>query len=660
MAINQITTGAQYDTATNTTAPSPWAGYTATPVGYVPTSSVEQLKAANPAQPGSTSGYGANFNAIPTATPQYGGANIASQVAAANNYSTAITNSAVFNANAALQDYQKKLALYQDTLGAVNQQSDMQSKLQAQAKADQAQKELQTSQQYLQQGSLDVQKKQAEAANTAAQAKLTASQGISSPNATQNIPAGWDAQTYANFKAANPTLEPTAEDTQRMSGQNSALKPSQDTLNYITSVQGIQDERTQALSTFLQTANTMIVGLQSSEAALVNATTQQFNNILKAQEQSNASQLGAAQEAAARTGQEFNPTGAGSTIANTISQGNQRLSEINSAMATTLANLDLNFAKEQYTMMNANFEKLDQSFTDRMSTFKEVHDAVAKDAAEQIKAQQDARDFAFKQKQDADKLKQDARDFEYKKGQDEILNNLNSAKFSYQQKQDAIDNAFKKQQINETQRHNMSMEAIAKEPTAKEKKETEDALKNAKASIPIMQDKVAAIDNLLKAPGMASRVGTSVFTRKPNGLAERIVKNLPGLGLGDAKSDLTGQGQDFAAGVHQLTTGLTLQNLIDAKARGATFGALSEGELSLLANSASKINDWEIKDSKGNGVGTWDIDEKSFKKELENVKTLTNRALLLSQGNIVSPDEDKQLDSLFPPTIPDPSAYYSN
>lgn len=35
------------------------------------------------------------------------------------------------------------------------------------------------------------------------------------PNAT-GLPSGWDAQTYANFKQANPSLEPNAEDTARM------------------------------------------------------------------------------------------------------------------------------------------------------------------------------------------------------------------------------------------------------------------------------------------------------------------------------------------------------------------------------------------------------------------------------------------------------------
>ena len=35
---------------------------------------------------------------------------------------------------------------------------------------------------------------------------------------TTNIPSGWNSTTYANFKQANPTLEPTAQDTSKMLG----------------------------------------------------------------------------------------------------------------------------------------------------------------------------------------------------------------------------------------------------------------------------------------------------------------------------------------------------------------------------------------------------------------------------------------------------------
>lgn len=43
--------------------------------------------------------------------------------------------------------------------------------------------------------------------------KLSAMYPKSKP---QKAPAGWDAATYRNFKRANPTLEPDAQDTEMM------------------------------------------------------------------------------------------------------------------------------------------------------------------------------------------------------------------------------------------------------------------------------------------------------------------------------------------------------------------------------------------------------------------------------------------------------------
>lgn len=53
-----------------------------------------------------------------------------------------------------------------------------------------------------------------------------ASMGIAIPGVggkeNTTPPSGWDATTYANFKAANPTLEPTIQDTSIMQGASSA------------------------------------------------------------------------------------------------------------------------------------------------------------------------------------------------------------------------------------------------------------------------------------------------------------------------------------------------------------------------------------------------------------------------------------------------------
>ena len=109
---------------------------------------------------------------------------------------------------------------------------------------------------------------------------------------------------------------------------------------------------------------------------------------------------------------------------------------------------------------------------------------------------------------------------------------------------------------------------------------------------------------------------------------------------------------------------MTLDQLINAKARGATFGALSEGELGILAKSATTLNDWEVKDEKGQGTGEWEIDEKSFLAEINKIKELAERDRAMRTGEVFTPDERGVLDQVFltPSTYQqgnfDPSLFY--
>lgn len=89
---------------------------------------------------------------------------------------------------------------------------------------------------------------------------------------------------------------------------------------------------------------------------------------------------------------------------------------------------------------------------------------------------------------------------------------------------------------------------------------------------------------------------------------------------------LTGQVQSFIGGIQQLVSGLSLDALITAKSRGATFGALSDTEMQILSSSATQIGTWVIKDEGGNVIG-YNIDEKRFKAELDSI----SKTLLLGQ-----------------------------
>lgn len=187
------------------------------------------------------------------------------------------------------------------------------------------------------------------------------------------------------------------------------------------------------------------------------------------------------------------------------------------------------------------------------------------------------------------------------------------------------------------------------EPTDTERKANEQALKEAKASIPVMQDKITAIDTLKEHFGLGERVGANAFTRGTK---------LPFIGDPNIFT-LGGAGEDFAGGVHKLVGGLTLDSLIEAKSRGATFGALSDSELQILANAATSINDWEIKDGKGRPTGYWDIDQKSFEREMDTIKRLTAEAIQRKQGTLFDGDEEALLDAVFGEGLLNPAGYYN-
>lgn len=179
-------------------------------------------------------------------------------------------------------------------------------------------------------------------------------------------------------------------------------------------------------------------------------------------------------------------------------------------------------------------------------------------------------------------------------------------------------------------------------PTERAKREKEEvaALKGAQTSIPIMQDKVTLVDALKTHPGMRGSVGAYALARFTPFDIDKADK------------------REFIGSVQKLLGGLTLDNLIQAKARGATFGALSDAELNILSSSASAINTWAKKDKNGNVTG-YEIGEAEFVRELENIKQLTQRALTLSGQNLISNDEDALLDYALEELVPlNPQTYY--
>lgn len=183
--------------------------------------------------------------------------------------------------------------------------------------------------------------------------------------------------------------------------------------------------------------------------------------------------------------------------------------------------------------------------------------------------------------------------------------------------------------------------ALLGQPTPKELADEKAALKEAQAAVPVMRDKLVLVDALKEHRGITGTVG-----------AYGIARWTP---FSPDKADR----QEFIGGVQKLIGGLTLDNLIAAKARGATFGALSDAELQILAASATAINSWALKD--GEQVYGYEISEAAFKRELDNIKMLTERALVQSGQSLIDDDESALLDQLYSEAAPfNPQAYFSN
>lgn len=133
-------------------------------------------------------------------------------------------------------------------------------------------------------------------------------------------------------------------------------------------------------------------------------------------------------------------------------------------------------------------------------------------------------------------------------------------------------------------------------------------------NLALAQSNIESVDSLLKDPNIKSAVG-------PNPAARFSFTNW-----------VTGGKSSYIAGVEQLRSNLTLDNLVNAKANGATFGALSEGELGLLQSSASKLGTWAIKDSNQNVVG-YKASETDFKAELDKINNFAKLDFILKGGS---------------------------
>lgn len=214
---------------------------------------------------------------------------------------------------------------------------------------------------------------------------------------------------------------------------------------------------------------------------------------------------------------------------------------------------------------------------------------------------------------------------QFQRSMQEAQYNLSVRKFNEDVRQFDEQMALKNAQIAEAK-------AQAEIEAAIENDEQEKAQAMAQTMV---QNKINLMAGIITSPALDSRVGPTPLTRG------KLVT-----------PDVFGAGDKFAGMVHQLVDQEFLDNLISVKAKGATFGALTDKEGEALRNAATQLNDWELKDKNGVGKGVWDIDEQSFREEIMRIQQLALKAHQVATGvDPIGDDDLSEIDFILEGTV---------
>lgn len=219
--------------------------------------------------------------------------------------------------------------------------------------------------------------------------------------------------------------------------------------------------------------------------------------------------------------------------------------------------------------------------------------------------------------------------------------------FKQQLANSKLDYELKKAQINaENQRQyytklfgGMSASEYQKylKEEAEKTKNLKDEQQKAQAQINSAQATVATLEGLKTHKGFSKSVGSYGIARFTPFSVDK------------------GAVAEFTGTISNLIDNMTLEKLISAKDQGATFGALSNEELRLIANSATKINTY--KRTRDDGSIYFETDESVFENDLDNLIKEYENAIKLNKARLGFDEaENITLDSFFD-NDDDPTAY---
>ena len=187
---------------------------------------------------------------------------------------------------------------------------------------------------------------------------------------------------------------------------------------------------------------------------------------------------------------------------------------------------------------------------------------------------------------------------------------------------------------------------LAQSKFAADQKKLQDDLNVSEAEAEGMVNQIEAARDLGKFTITGSR-GKDLSV-----LDQIIAPNKVALKVGRGTGNIRQQSQDYISGVENILNTLTLNTFAEAKDKGMTFGAMSEGEWDILAATASRLSQRRLPNKSGTTIG-YSGSEEGFKEDIteitEGFENAYRRAVgesfpeeytIDESGNIVVPVEE--------------------
>ncbi len=284
-------------------------------------------------------------------------------------------------------DFNAKLAAFQSAQAAVANAQNLQARQAALDVQTKAQSDFQASQLKLQQQQADQKQQEINAKNAAlgiatAPTKDNTTQTTTTPTQTSTTPTPITPTPSTPSAPGSPVPTPPGGVS---SEQQTALTNEQQQLQQI---QAQKDQVTQNQLSLLSQLQNGSIPLTPAQNTVISSLQNQLTTNTQYQQTANSAYTGAVTESMARSGGEYTPQQSAAVINNAITSGVSKIQALDNSAAQTMANLEMQFQKEDFDAVNQGYDLLQKQLDGKSSTITTMY-------TQTTAALKDARDYAL-------------------------------------------------------------------------------------------------------------------------------------------------------------------------------------------------------------------------------------------------------------------------